>query len=131
MTDTELTVPHKTFCFEDWCIRNWDRRHSHAAIRRSIFPRDLYKQEVVRPREEVFDYREGRPGSALERKKVKNFSIWSAVCVANGPSTSFVNQTKYENDRIMRWALLLQALIFGSTRSRARTTEPTIPGRVT
>ena len=65
----------------------------HAAIRRSIVPHDLYKQEVVQPREDVFDYREGMSGTGLDGKKVENVSVWPGVCVANGPSTSFIPQS--------------------------------------
>ena len=89
-TDTALAGPHYTVCFENCCVRSWDRRHSLAAIRRSIVSRDLYKQKVVRPREEVFDYREGMPGTGLERKEVENVSVWPGFCVANESSTSFI-----------------------------------------
>ena len=54
---------------------------------------------VVRPREEVFDYREEMPGTGLERKKVANVSVWPGVCVANGPSTSFIPQSNQVCER--------------------------------
>ena len=92
-TDTALAGPQQAVCFENCRIQSWDRRHSHAAIRRSIVSRDLYKQEVIRPREKVFDYREGMPGTGLERKEVDNVPVWLQICVANRPSLSFIPQS--------------------------------------